>query len=238
MRRREIDPCVFLAKLPLFRELGAASIERIATGATMLRLARGATLFRRGEKPTGFFVVVVGEIRLLAQGARGGRLSGIVGPGRSFGEPVMFLEKPYLVDAIAHGDSLLIHVPTQAVFCEIERNPQFARRVIAGLAARIETLVHEIDLHARGSAQQRLIAYLLRGLDPSQIEAAVTLPATKAAVASQLGLTPEHLSRILRELTERKLLRVDSRRIVIADTARLANHARATHGGRHGVAGD
>jgi len=226
MSRRDIDPRVFLARLPLFKELGAASIERIAAGAGKLRLARGATLFRQGESPSGFYVVVVGEIRLVAHGARGSRLTGIVEAGRSFGEPVMFLERPYLVDAVAHTDAVVIRVPKENVFEEIERNPRFARRVIAGLATRIEALVREIDANARGGARERLVNYLLRAHPAAEGEISVSLPATKAAIATQLGLTPEHLSRLLRELTARQLLRVEGRRIVIPDVARLAAAAR------------
>ena len=226
MSRRDIDPRVFLARLPLFSELGAASIERIAAGADKLRLARGATLFRQGESPSGFYVVVVGEIRLVAHGARGSRLTGIVEAGRSFGEPMMFLEKPYLVDAVANTDAVVIRVPKENVFDEIERNPRFARRVIAGLATRIETLVREIDATVRGSARERLVNYLLRAHPAAEGEIRVSLPATKAAIATQLGLTPEHLSRLLRELTARQLLRVEGRRVVIADVARLEAAAR------------
>jgi CRP-like cAMP-binding protein len=112
------------------------------------------------------------------------------------------------------------------VFDEIERNPRFARRVIAGLATRIETLVREIDATVRGSARERLVNYLLRAHPAAEGEIRVSLPATKAAIATQLGLTPEHLSRLLRELTARQLLRVEGRRVVIADVARLAAAAR------------
>jgi CRP-like cAMP-binding protein len=225
MRRREIEPRQFLGNLPLFEELGAPAVARIAAQATKVRLARGTTLFRRGEMPSGFYVVVFGEIRLLARGARGKRLSGIVGPGRSFGEPVMFLGKPYHVDAVAHDDALLIHVPKDAVLGEIEASPTFARRVIAGLAARIDALVRELDTQVRGTARERLAAYLLRGSGAAGGETIVTLPATKAAIASQLGLTPEHLSRTLHDLAAHGLLRVEGRRIVIGDAERLAQHA-------------
>jgi CRP-like cAMP-binding protein len=236
MSRRDIDPRVFLARLPLFKELGAASIERIAAGAGKLRLARGATLFRQGESPSGFFVVVVGEIRLVAHGARGSRLTGIVEAGRSFGEPVMFLERPYLVDAVAHTDAVVIHVPKENVFEEIERNPRFARRVIAGLATRIETLVRELDAQTRGGARERLIDFLLRGQKEAEGEVIVALPASKAAIASQLGLTPEHLSRVLHDLAARGLLHVDRRRIVVPDAARLAGAARRGAASRRSVA--
>ncbi len=238
MPPREIEPRELLARLPLFKELGAASRTRIAAGARKVRLQRGATLFRRGEMPAGFHVVVYGRMQLRAPGAKGKRLSGIVGPGRSFGEPVMFLQKPYVVDAVADDDTLLIHVPKEIVFAEIDNNPQFARRLIAGLAARIETLVHELEEQARGTAVQRLAAYLLRGRGATQGEFSVTLPATKAAVASQLGMTPEHLSRLLRELATHMLLQVQGRRIVIADAERLAGYARGKQTRARAVASD
>jgi CRP-like cAMP-binding protein len=222
MRRREISTQDLLANVPLFKQLTAASRARIAARVTKMPVRRGDAVFQRGETPTGFFVVVYGEIALTAHGVRGPRLTGLAGPGRSFGEPVMFLGKPYIVDARAHTDSLLLFVPKDAVFAEIECNPAFAHRMIAGLAARIEAMVREIDTHARGSARERVIDYLLRAGGKREGEVVVRIPTTKTALASQLGLSAEHFSRILHDLARRKLVRVDGRRIVIADAAALA----------------
>lgn len=222
MARREVAAHELLANVALFRQLDATARARIAAHVSKLRLRRGEFVFRRGDLPAGFFVVVFGEIALTAAGARGPRLTGLVDPGRSFGEPMMFLAKPYIVDARAHTDALLLFVPKDAVFAEIERNPAFAHRMIAGLAARIESLVHELDAQARGSARERLIDYLLRIAGVRQGPASVELPTTKAALASQLGLTAEHLSRLLRDLSQRGLIHVDGRRIAIADALELA----------------
>ena len=233
MARRDIAVTELLSNVALFKHLDAASRARIATHTTKVGVRRGAAVFHRGEKPVGFFVVVFGEIALIAQGARGPRLTGIVGPGRSFGEPVMFLGKPYIVDARAQTDALLLHVPKDAVFAEIDGNPVFAHRMIAGLAARIEALVREMDAHAGGTAQERLVAYLLHAAGVREGQATVTLSTSKAAIASQLGLTAEHFSRILHDLARHNLLHVDGRRIVIADARALAEHAsrsRASHG--------
>jgi CRP-like cAMP-binding protein len=226
MPRPEISTLQLLANVALFKRLDVAARTRIAAHVTKVRLPRGQAVFHRGERPTGFFVVVFGEIALIAAGARGPRLTGLVGPGRSFGEPVMFLDKPYLVEGRAESDALLLRIPKEAVFAEIERNPAFARHMIAGLAARVEALVREIDAHARGTAQERLTAYLLRLGGARDGEATITLPTSKAAVASQLGLTAEHFSRILHDLARRKLVRVDGRRIVIPDVRTFAASAR------------
>jgi CRP/FNR family transcriptional regulator, dissimilatory nitrate respiration regulator len=222
MVRREIAPEVFLAGLPLFKALDAATLARLAAATTRRALKRGETLFRKGDPATGMYVVVYGEIKLIATTPmRGPRLAGIVGPGHSLGEPVMFLERPAVVDAQAGSDALLLHLPKAAVFEEIERNPKFARRMIAGLSQRIERLVCELDRQALGSGSERFIDYLLRHGRGQAGAFVVTLPAAKAEIASQLNLTPEHFSRILHELAQAGLLQVQGRRITVADPDRL-----------------
>ena len=52
----------------------------------------------------------------------------------------------------------------------------------------------------------------------------VTLPTSKAVVASRLNLTPEHFSRILHELSEKGLISVDGRAVKILDVAKLRGH--------------
>ena len=228
MARREIAAQAFLAALPLFKALDTATLARLAAVTTRRTLKRGERLFSKGDVPSGMYVVVYGEIKLVASSpVRGERLTGIVGPGNSFGEPVMFLERPALVHAEAAGDALVLHLPRQAVFAEIERDPRFARRMIAGLSRRIESLVHELERQALGSGRARLVEYLLRDVPRGPAPALVTLPAAKVAIASHLSLTPEHFSRILRELTDAGLLQVKGRHITVTDPRRLAALAAA-----------
>jgi CRP-like cAMP-binding protein len=154
--RREIATETFLARLPLFAGLAAEPLARLAAATTRRRLARGEALFRQGEPSTGLHAVLYGSIKLSMRAARGERVVDIVGPGQSFGEPVMFLEKPYIVSATALADSLVLQVDREAVFAELERSPQLARRVIAALSQRIEGLVREVETYALGSAGERL----------------------------------------------------------------------------------
>ncbi|TAK47356.1 MAG: Crp/Fnr family transcriptional regulator [Betaproteobacteria bacterium] len=233
--RREIKLEAFLANLPLFRGLGEEALARLGAGARRLRLARGDTLFHEGERPEGFYAVVHGEIRLTRDA---GRLVNLIGAGRTFGEPVMYLEKPYHLSATALKDSLLVQVSKPAVLAEIERNPKFARRVIVDLARRVEMMVRELETYALGSAVQRLISYLLREAPPAAPGGfEMTLPMAKRALASRLNLSAEHLSRILGELQERGLLEVRGRRIRIPDLPRLRGHrgARGRGGSRKAV---
>lgn len=221
--RREIRPEAFLARLPLFNGLGRDELARLAAATTRHELRRGDVLFRQGEPATGFHAVVHGRMALTSHSAGGReRVNAIVEAGRSFGEAIMFLEKPYVVSARALGDALVLHIAKEAVFAELERSPGFARRVIAALAAKLHASVQELDLYALGTGDRRVAAWLLRSLPagaggPEDL----TLPAAKRAIASQLNLSAEHFSRVLRELSGRGLIEVDGRRVRVPDVQRL-----------------
>lgn len=210
-----------LKALPLFKALDEPTLARLAAATERRAVPRGARVFSRGDIPTGMYVVVYGQVRLLGRARGGQRLAGVAGPGDSFGEPVMFLGRPALVDAEAATDALVLHLPSDAVFDEIERNPRFARRLLAGLSARLEGMVRQQEQHAHAGGRGRLAHYLLQQAGANAGEA-FTLPAAKAAVAAHLRLTPEHFSRLLHELEAEQLLRVDGRRITLLQPGRLA----------------
>jgi CRP-like cAMP-binding protein len=52
----------------------------------------------------------------------------------------------------------------------------------------------------------------------------VSLPVTKATIASRLSLTPEYFSKVLRELEEANLIEIDKRDIRIIDAQRLLRY--------------
>ena len=52
----------------------------------------------------------------------------------------------------------------------------------------------------------------------------VSLPVSKATIASRLSMTPEYFSRVLHELEAEGLIEMDRREIRIPDTGRLARH--------------
>ncbi len=219
----KIKTQAFLANLPLFKELAGEELDRIAAGTSELHVPRGEIVFNRGDPCVGFHVVVYGQVKLAFVTPHGGeKVVEIIGPGHSFGEALMFMEKPYIVMAQTLADSLLLHVSKGAVFDGIERDSGFARRLLAGLSQRLHGLMSDVESYSLQSGTQRVIGYLLRADTGGDIgPTTVTLPTAKAIVASRLNLTPEHFSRILHELTEAKLIEVDGRDVRIADIAKL-----------------
>lgn len=211
----------FLSRQPLFNEIAPAELDKIAASVSEMHVSRGEILFRRGDPCLGFHIVIYGQIKLAFTSADGNeKVVEIIGPGFSFGEAVMFVEKPYVVTAQALADSMLLHVPKSAVFEEIERDPKFARKLLAGLSRRLHGLICDVEAYSLSSGTQRVIGYLLKSETPSDGDQ-ITLQVSKTVLASRLNLTPEHFSRILHDLAAKQMIRIDGRTITILDIEKL-----------------
>ncbi len=215
----------FLARLPLFNAMEEAELDRIALGTTESHVERGDTIFMRGDPCVGFHIVIYGQVKLSFTSAQGSeKVIELIGPGHSFGEALMFMEKPYIVTAQALADSLLLHVAKHTVFDEIARDPAFARKMLAGLSQRMHGLICDLESYSLRSGTQRVIGYLLKE-ESHEDGDRVTLPVGKAVVASRLNLTPEHFSRILSDLVAHDLISVNGRDVTIIDAHKLLQYA-------------
>ena len=217
-----------LSHLPLFNGLEADEIARIARGTREVNALRGDTLFHKGDPSTGFHLIVYGQVKLAFTSAQGGeKVVDIRGQGHSFGEAVMFMDKPYMVYAQALSDSRLLHISKSVILDELEKDPRLGRKMIAGLSIKLHHLITDVESYSLHSGRQRIIGYLLRdNLDSDEKSLSVTLPTNKGVIASRLNLTKEHFSRILHELSEKGLIVVDGRRIGIPDVDKLCCHDR------------
>ncbi|MDP3652326.1 MAG: Crp/Fnr family transcriptional regulator [Rhodoferax sp.] len=219
----------YLSVLPMFSDLSHVERDRIAQGCHIRRLTRGDMVFRIGESCEAFHVVVVGQVKLyVASPAGQEKVIELIGPGHSFAEAMMFLERPYILNAQSLADTLLISVSKHAVFGEVERDPRFCMHMLAGISRRLHGLVQDVEGYSLQSGMQRLIGYLLRDVEDEDTATigivTVSLPVSKATIASRLSLTPEYFSRVLHELESHGLIEIDKREIRILDVQRLAGY--------------
>ncbi len=212
-----------LSHLPLFQSLTDEQLERIAGGTRELRLDKGNTLFSKGDLSDGFYVVIFGQVKLAIGSVQGNeKVVEIIAPQQSFGEAMMFLNRPYPVTAVALADSLLLHVARKAVEHLLADDPSFARGMLAGMSLRLHSLIKDVESYSMRSSAQRVIGYLLQQCAEDEAKAAnINLPASKLVVASRLNLTPETFSRVLHDLGDNGLIEVRGRTIHVPDLRRL-----------------
>ena len=217
-----LDLSACLRRIPLFSELGDEDLAGLLRQASTRTLSRGELLFQRGDTPRSLFCVLEGQIKLAVSSPQGQeKIVEVIAPNQSFGEAVLFLDRPYPVYAEALCDSLLLAIGREAILQRIDDTPGFARKLLAGLSIRLHGLIRDVETYALRSSTQRVIAYLLELAPSGEAPGRLLLPTSKQVIASRLSLTPETLSRILHELAEAGLIELAGRQITVCDPARL-----------------
>jgi len=216
-----------LRTMPLFKDMNESSLDLIAAKSHFVDLGKGEFLFHKGDKCNGFYMAVQGTIKISFISMEGKEHVGrIVGPGQSFGEAMMFLDKPSPATVQTISSAKVLFIPKNIIFQCITEDIGCARSMLAGMSRRILLLVAELESLTLDSSHQRVIGFLLQQLQPENAKFSkntVELPANKSTIALLLNLAPETLSRVLNQLSEKGLIQVQGKIIRILDIEKLRN---------------
>jgi len=213
-----------LSTFYMFSELQPEQISQLANGTKYQQVARGETLFNRGDRAHGFYLLLEGQVKLGVISPQGDeKVIGLIQPGQSFGEAVLFLERSFPIYAQATLDSSLLLITRDAIFDILDNDVTVVRRMLAGISARNRQLVSDIETISLQNSTQRLIGYLLQISAESPDPSRVQLPANKLTIASMLNIVPETFSRVMLRLNNAGLIEVNGKEIVITDVEGLRN---------------
>jgi CRP-like cAMP-binding protein len=203
--------------------VGPRKLVDLARDARAFDLSRGNALVHRGEELPGLCALASGALKLVVSLPHGGeRVLGLVGEAGTFAEATALCRRPSSFDVVALADARVIALRVPAVEALEVAVPCFARNMVRLLAERALELQAELEAGLLQRAPQRLAAYLCSLAQPAEEGGwRVSLPVSKTVVAAMLGIKKETLSRLLRDLVERRLIAVSRREILILDPEAL-----------------
>lgn len=213
-----------LARQPLFRNLNESELAIIAGGTREYRIRRNEVVFQKGDQPDGMHIVIMGQVKLSIPSAQGAeKVVHMAGPGHTFGEAVIFLDKPYPVSAIATQDSIVMLVAKNTLEDALAESPMLARKMLASLSLRLHELIDDMETCTLRTSMQRVVCFLSQQVPPDVVENfTIQLANSKQTIASQLNLAPETFSRVLSQLSEAGLIAVNGRAITVTSRDKLA----------------
>ncbi|MDD5199956.1 MAG: Crp/Fnr family transcriptional regulator [Terrimicrobiaceae bacterium] len=221
---RQEAVCYFLRRADIFADLAEADLRDLAEAAVLKTLGKGAYLFHKNDVAPGIYLVRRGIInfhRVAVDGReivihfyRAGEMLAEIAAGAGEGCPA---------DARAVLPSEVIVIPRRTFLAKFRQCPDLALRLLTSLDLQIHRLADSLEDFVSRSAATRFVQWLLRqGVDESSHDTVeIHLGTTKRALAGELGVRQETLSRILRELSDFGLLRVCGRKITITNPGAL-----------------
>jgi CRP-like cAMP-binding protein len=227
------DAANALAQLPLFSRASPGELRRLAAASQVRHLTRGEVLIHANAPCSFLHFVLRGQIKLSVVSSNGQeKVVDIAGPGATLGETLIFTSEPHIVNAQSLTDCVVLAIDGGAVLAAMRRESELALAMLALISRRLNNFVRDVQIGALQSGVQRVIGYLLRELDQTQrsqtAPLTISLPVSKATIASRLSMTPEYFSRVLHGLEADGLIRIDKRTIHISSVAQLAQHNAVT----------
>ncbi|WP_154724366.1 Crp/Fnr family transcriptional regulator [Thiothrix nivea] len=199
--------------------------EYLLDHSRRLAVSRQERLFENGNQCPGIFCLKAGRIRLGIIAASGNeRTIDVVLPGETFGEAGIFKphEAPVYAQAITQSD--LLCIDRNAILDGIQQWPEMGSIFLELACARINQLLAGMYVCCLRNAHQRVNDFLLQNAQPvgrNRTQGVVSLPVSKAVVASSLNLSAETFSRELHVLSDKGLIRVERTSIHVYDLEQL-----------------
>jgi CRP-like cAMP-binding protein len=204
----------------LFSGLDEEQFIRVVDSSKVIQLKEGQVLFAQQQAAEYFYFLEKGNIKLYRLSPGGGeKVIELIRAGQTFAEAVMFMQGNfYPVNAQALTDSRLIRIEMETFRCLLEGSAETSLKILGHMSRRLHGLVQEIEQLTLQNAKMRVIQFLLRELPRDAVSPCQLQWGTpKTVLASRLSVRPETFSRILKQLTQERLIVVDGKSIEILD---------------------
>jgi CRP/FNR family transcriptional activator FtrB len=218
-----------LKRNPLFTALPLAEINSLLDGHDLRQLTEGDTLFHHGDAARSLFLILEGEVILLAAGCTETLLPMMhLTTGETVGEEAVLTGMPHCATARAVSNATIIAIPAASLMTYLEHHFQVAITMISNMAAHLREQVKEITELKMQSTAERLASFLLGLAGAGSGRIVVRLPYEKRLLADHLGMDPATLSRAFAKLRDKGVVASRTDKVEIADIERLRRYGDGT----------
>ena len=211
--------------LPLFHDMSEENFGALMNAAFLQRFPARVNLITEGDLPDFLHIVVEGPVELFARHNGHETTLDIIGPVTTFILAAVIRDAPYLKSARTLSPAQILMVPATTVRDVFDHDAAFARAIVNELAQRYRGIVKALKNEKLRTSAQRLANWILATDARQGSRRQVDLKYDKRIIASNLGMSPENLSRNLALLADHGI-RSSARNIVIEDALALERFAK------------
>lgn len=187
-------------------------IEEIE-GSKFLSAEKGFTLLNTGEDIFGIPLVISGKLLLVSEDESGKQLLLYeINPGESciLSITASLNHKPSEARAILSEDSEMIILDSRAVKDWVNKYEGFRKFIFELYQKRLSDLLHLVDAISFKNIDSRLEEYLHQKADKN-----LEINRTHQQIADSLGTAREVISRLLKEMENKKLIKLTRGKIIL-----------------------
>jgi CRP/FNR family transcriptional regulator, cyclic AMP receptor protein len=224
------DTAELLSRVPVFAELGADDLGRVAQVAVPRAFEGQEVIFREGDDSDTCYIVRSGHARAIRQHSDGRMITlARFGPGDIFGELAMFDDERRSATVEALDELRTLAIPGSAMRALLARHPEIAVKLVIALGRRLRAANERLTRQSFQTVQSRVAAVLDQLVEQAWAEGEarqrdVLVTATQAELAQLAGSSRESASRFLAVLERAGVISQGRGRLTVHDPAALRGY--------------
>jgi|SRR5688572_2941070 len=205
-----------LKAVPFFTQLTERELELVRSLSTEKHYPKNAVVLTEGEMGDSLFMIRSGKVKVFI-GDQDGRemILKILGPGDFFGEMSMIDKQPRSASVTTLEPSVFLVLSHAAFEKAIEQVPRIATIVMRILAQRVREADKKIGTLALMDVYGRVASTLLELAVMDNGKLMVGEKLSQQDLANMVGASREMVNRILKDLSDRGFISVESKSITI-----------------------
>lgn len=188
----------------------------ISFGAETINYKAGDLIFREEEYPMYYYQIEKGKIKLNNYTEDGKEfIQNIFSDGHSFGESLLFVDRPYPMNALAMENSSIFRISRESFLNLIKNNPEISLNVYQCLAERMYykyIMLYNLSFQNPVSKLKLLLDYL-KSYHDDKAAYSFQIPLTRQQLASLTGLCVETVIRTIKQMEKDNILKIEQRKI-------------------------
>jgi len=226
----ESDDAMALKALRACGLFGAADDDVLSAVVRALRIRRfrrGDTIFHQGDPGDSLYVMASGSVKVVLPSEQGAEpaIVAVLGPGEFFGELSLLDGAPHSATIAAIEPSETLVLQRDAFLSLVDTDRDLRHALLVSVASELRRLTgHVEDLHFL-DLPGRLASRILRLAErerPAEGEIRVPWPYTQSELAGMIGASRQSVNRLMADLTDQGLVRLERDHLVVTDADRLS----------------
>ncbi|MET3036680.1 Crp/Fnr family transcriptional regulator [Chryseobacterium sp. NRRL B-14859] len=188
-----------------------------SAGAEIKEYKPTENLFCEGDSPHYYYQIITGEVKLNNYSEEGKEfIQNILTDGQSCGESILFIDKPYPMNAEAITDCQVLRLHKSVFFTLLSESSELCMEINSFLSQRLYykfIMMQNISSQSPSTRLKGLMDYL-KSFQDDERPYSFMVPLTRQQMASLTGLCVETAIRTIKHMEKDKIVKIENRKIL------------------------
>jgi len=183
-----------------FQNMSDEELLKLLSFSDIKTYEKNSIIFFQSDEPKYMHILLEGNIRIYKSKPSGGEVQLMTSSAvTSIAELACFEKIPYPANCVTLTQSRIMRVPFETFEKEFLNNPVISFGIIKSLSLKLRSLSNLVDRELTLTSEQKVAKYIVEHEDEIGNIKQIT-------IASELNITPETLSRMLKKLHKHELI--------------------------------